>query len=183
MKHIAFKSLMFGTVLAVSLSACDENSWNDEYLEGFETPTITKKETVAYTMTVKDIQRMANMPANKKIAADSGLTAQLEAVAVNGYFTEKITPELFFFSFLDSLSGVKGSIIYWLSEKSTLQLSFPTSDALPSQMSGIQNGLKYTVTEADYQSVWESDKDFVEAFAPSKPASKYFLGGSYYVQH
>lgn len=173
MKHIAFKSLMFGTVLAVSLSACDENSWNDEYLEGFETPTITKKETVAYTMTVKDIQRMANMPANKKIAADSGLTAQLEAVAVNGYFTEKITPELFAPAWLDSLSGVKGSIIYWLSEKSTLQLSFPTSDALPSQMSGIQNGLKYTVTEADYQSVWESDKDFVEAFAPSKPASKY----------
>ena len=45
MKHIAIKSLMLGAALVASLSACDENAWNDEYLDGFETPTITKKET------------------------------------------------------------------------------------------------------------------------------------------
>ncbi|MDE5554612.1 MAG: hypothetical protein K2J10_05455, partial [Muribaculaceae bacterium] len=173
MKHIAFKSLMLGAALATTLTACDENSWNDEYLDGFDTPTITKKETVAYTMTAADIKKMANMTANLKLAAERGESAELAAVAANGFFTSKITPEAYAPAWLDSLSAVKGSIVYWLSEKSTLQLSFPTSDALPAELSGIQNGLQYTVTEADYQSVWNSETDFVEAFAPSKPASKY----------
>ncbi|MDE6368626.1 MAG: hypothetical protein K2K94_05250, partial [Muribaculaceae bacterium] len=173
MKHIAFKSLMLGATLATTLTACDENSWNDEYLDGFDTPTITKKETVAYTMTAADIKKLANMPANIKLAAERGESAELAAVAANGFFTSKVTPEAYAPAWLDSLSAVKGSIVYWLSEKSTLQLSFPTSDALPAELSGIQNGLQYTVTEADYQSVWNSETDFVEAFAPSKPASKY----------
>ncbi len=164
---------MLGAALATTLTACDENSWNDEYLDGFETPTITKKETVAYTMTAADIKKMANMTANLKLAAERGESAELAAVAANGFFTSKITPEAYAPAWLDSLSGVKGSIVFWLSEKSTLQLSFPTSDALPAELSGIQNGVQYTVSEADYQSVWDSETDFVEAFAPSKPASKY----------
>ena len=164
---------MLGAAIAATLTSCDENSWNDEYLDGFETPTITKQETVAYTMTAADIKKMANMPANMKLAAERGESAALAAVAANGFFTSEITPEAYAPAWLDSLSGVKGSIIYWLSEKSTLKLSYPTSDALPAELSGIQNGVQYTVSESDYQTVWNSETDFVEAFAPSKPASKF----------
>lgn len=167
---------MLGAALAATLTACDENSWNDEYLEGFDTPTITKKETVAYTMTAADIKKMAGMAANIKLAAERGESEALAAVAANGYFTADITPEAYAPAWLDSLSGVKGSIVYWLSEKSTLQLSFPTSDALPAELAGIPAGQQYTVSEADYQSVWDSETDFVEAFTPSKPASKFLAG-------
>ena len=176
MKHIAFKSLMIGAALATTLSACDENSWNDEYLDGFETPTITKKETVVYTMTAADIKKMAGMPANIAIARERGEVAQLESVAANGFFTADITPEYYAPAWLDSLSGVKGSFNYYLSEKSTIQLNFPTSDALPAELTGIQNGVQYTVSEADYQTLWGSETDFAEAFAPSKPAAKAIPG-------
>lgn len=176
MKHIAFKSLMIGAALATTLSACDENSWNDEYLEGFDAPTITKKETVVYTMTAADIKKMAGMPANKAIARERGEVAQLESVGANGFFTAEITPEYYAPAWLDSLSGVKGSFNYYLSEKSTIQLNFPTSDALPAELTGIQSGVQYTVSEADYQTVWGSETDFVEAFAPSKPAAKAIPG-------
>lgn len=176
MKHIAIKSLMLGAALVTTLSACDENAWNDEYLDGFETPTITKKETVEYTMTAADIKRVANMPANKALARERGESALLEAVGQNGFFTSEITPEYYAPAWLDSISGVKGSIIYWLSEKSTLKLSFPTSDALPVELTGIQDGENITISEEQYQEVWGSETDFAEAFAPSKPASKAIPG-------
>lgn len=167
---------MLGAALVTTLSACDENAWNDEYLDGFETPTITKKETVEYTMTAADIKRVANMPANKALARERGESALLEAVGQNGFFTAEITPEYYAPAWLDSISGVKGSIIYWLSEKSTLKLSFPTSDALPAELTGIQDGENITISEEQYQEVWGSETDFAEAFAPSKPASKAIPG-------
>lgn len=167
---------MLGAALVTTLSACDENAWNDEYLDGFETPTITKKETVEYTMTAADIKRVANMPANKALARERGESALLEAVGQNGFFTSEITPEYYAPAWLDSISGVKGSIIYWLSEKSTLKLSFPTSDALPAELTGIQDGENITISEEQYQEVWGSETDFAEAFAPSKPASKAIPG-------
>lgn len=173
MKHIATKSLMFGAALATALCSCDENSWNDEYLDGFEKPTINKTEIVSYSLTTADIKKIANMPANKKLANERGEAALLKAVGENGFFTAQITPEAYAPAWLDSLSGVKGSIVSTLSEKSTLKLSYPTSDALPAELTGIQSAATLTVSEADYQTVWDSETDFVEAFTPSKPASKF----------
>ena len=129
-----------------------------------------------YTLTAADIKKIATMPANKTLARERGESAQLEAVAANGFFTAEITPEHYAPAWLDSISGVKGSIIYWLSEKSTLKLSFPTSDALPVELTGIQNGENVTISEAQYQEVWGSETDFAEAFAPSKPAAKAIPG-------
>lgn len=172
MKHIAIKGLLFGGVLATTLCACDENAWNDEYLDGFEEPTITKTETVNYTMTSSDIKKMANMPANKTLARERGESDLLKAVGQQGFFTAQITPEAYAPAWLDSLSGVKGSIVYYLSEKSTLKLSFPTSDALPAELSGIQSAEDITIDEAQYQTVWGSETDYINAFSPSKPAAK-----------
>ncbi len=176
MKHIAFKSLLLGALIVPTLCGCDENAWNDEHLEGFEKPTITKKETVSYTMTADDIMKVANMPANISLARERGESALLEAVGVNGYFTAEVTPEAYAPAWLDSLSGVKGSIIYYLSEKSTLQLNFPTSDALPAELTGIQNSDNIEIEEYQYQDVWGSTTDFINAFAPSKPAAKAIPG-------
>lgn len=163
---------MLGATVA-TLCACDENSWNDEYLDGFEKPTYTKIETVSYDMTAADVKKLANMPANKAIARQEGETALLEAVAANGFFTAEITPEKYAPAWLDSLSAVKGSPVYYLSEKSTLKLNYPTSDALPEELTGIQNALTVEISDEQYQEVWGSTTDYVNAFAPSKPASKF----------
>lgn len=163
---------MLGAAVA-TLCACDENSWNDEYLDGFEKPTYTKIETVSYDMTAADVKKLANMPANKAIAREKGETALLEAVAANGFFTAEITPEKYAPAWLDSLSAVKGSPVYYLSEKSTLKLNYPTSDALPEELTGIQNALTVEISDEQYQEVWGSTTDYVNAFAPSKPASKF----------
>lgn len=172
MKHIAIKGLLIGGTIATSLCACDENAWNDEYLDGFEKPTITKTETVSYTLTSADIKKIATLSANKALARERGESALLEAVGKQGFFTSQITPEAYAPAWLDSLSAVKGSIVYYLSEKSTLKLSFPTSDALPAELTGIQDAENITVDEAQYQEVWGSETDYINAFSPSKPASK-----------
>ena len=174
--HNVFKGLLLGGALVVSLGACNENSWNDEYLDGFEKPSLDKTETVSYTLTAADIKKIAQLSANKKIAAERGESALLEAVGNQGFFTAQITPEIYAPAWLDSLAGVKGSIVYYLSQKSTLQLSFPTSDALPAELTGISSATEVTIGEAQYQTVWDSETDFIEAFAPSKPAAKSLPG-------
>jgi len=176
MKHIAIKSLILGAAFASSLCACDENSWNDEYLDGFEKPTITKKETVSYSLTSADITRIANMPANQAIARQRGESALLDAVGKNGFFTALISPEYYAPAWLDSISALKTSPIFYLSEKSTLKLNYPTSDDLPAELTGIQSATTVTISDEQYQEVWGSETDYVEAFAPSKPANKYIPG-------
>lgn len=173
MKHISIKSVLLGASIATALCACDENSWNDEYLEGFEKPTISITETAEYTMTASDVAKLANLSANKTLARERGESELLARVGQQGYFTADLTPEAYAPAWLDSLSAIKGSPVYYLSEKSTLKLSYPTSDALPAELTGIQNAAKVTISEAQYQQVWNSETDFVEAFSPSKPASKF----------
>lgn len=165
--------MICGAALALTLVACDENAWNDEYLKGFEEPVITKKETVVYDMTSSDIKKLVNLTANKALAEQRGESAALAAVGENGFFTAEITPEHYAPAWLDSLSGVKGSPVYYLSEKSTLKLNFPTSDALPEELTAIQTASNITVGELQYQDVWGSETDYVEAFTPSKPAAKF----------
>lgn len=173
MKHIAFKSLLLGASLATVLCACDENSWNDEHLNGFEKPTIEPKEIVTYDMTSSDVKKLAGLSTNKALARERGESALLEQVAQLGYFTPEIDPQYYGPAWLDSLAGVKGSPVYYLSVRSTLKLNYPTSDALPAELSGITGAPTMKVSEAQYQSVWESETDFVEAFSPLKPAAKF----------
>ena len=95
MKHIAIKGLLLGGVFATAMCACDENSWNDEYLDGFEQPTITKTETVSYTLTAADIAQIAQLSTNKVLARQRGESALLAEVGKQGFFTARTTPEAY----------------------------------------------------------------------------------------
>lgn len=172
MKSTAIKSLLIACA-AVAVTSCDENSWNDEYLKGFEEPTATDVETVEYTLTSSEVIKIAKMKANIDIAIERGELDQLAGVAAQGYFTEQITPEVYAPAYLDSLATVMGSPIFYLDERSTLKLSYPTSVGLPAELAKIPAAERLTLEEADYQAVWGSETDFTEAFAPSKPASAF----------
>ena len=172
MKSTAIKSLLIACA-AVAVTSCDENSWNDEYLKGFEEPKITDVETVEYTLTSAEVIKIAKMKANIAIATERGELDLLAGVAAQGYFTEQITPEIYAPAYLDSIATVMGSPIFYLDDRSTLKLSFPTSIGLPAELSKIPAAERLTLDEADYQAAWGSETDFTEAFAPSKPASAF----------
>ncbi len=86
MKSTAIKSLLIACA-AVAVTSCDENSWNDEYLKGFEEPKITDVETVEYTLTSAEVIKIAKMKANIAIATERGELDLLAGVAAQGYFT------------------------------------------------------------------------------------------------
>lgn len=172
MNSTTIKSLLIACA-AVAVSSCDENSWNDEYLNGFEKPTPTEVQTVEHTLTSAEVTKIAKMQANIDIAIERGELDRLAAVAAQGYFTEQITPEIYAPAYLDSIASLSSSPIFYLDNRSTLKLSYPTSIGLPAELVNIQSAMRFTLDEADYQAVWGSDTDFAEAFAPSKPASAY----------
>ena len=153
MKSTAIKSLLIACA-AVAVTSCDENSWNDEYLKGFEEPTATDVETVEYTLTSAEVIKIAKMKANIDIAIERGELDQLAGVAAQGYFTEQITPEVYAPAYLDSLATVMGSPIFYLDERSTLKLSYPTSVGLPAELAKIPAAERLTLEEAAYQAVW-----------------------------
>lgn len=180
MKYNIFKNLLLGAALVASLSSCDENSWNKDYLEGFEEYEATNVQTVEMTIPTADYARIARLSKNIAIAknldsqnggGDTYLTA-LAAVA-NGYFSELAPASTYAPAYLDSLTSVNAGPLIGLSNSSFMKLTYETSANSPEIVAGVCSSKSYTVTEADYQTVWDSETDYVEAFAPSKKASVY----------
>ena len=55
----------------LALAACDYNSWNEDYLDGFETPDNTDVKTVEYTLTAADYAAVAANKTNAALAGDA----------------------------------------------------------------------------------------------------------------
>ena len=95
MKYNIFKNLLLGASVVAAMTACDENSWNKDYLDGFEENEITDVRTVELELQATDYAKIAKLNDNiliaKKLDAQNGggdtYINALAAVA-NGYFTE-----------------------------------------------------------------------------------------------
>ncbi len=160
------------TMVAASVSACDENAWNDEHLDGFEEPSITVKKQVSDTLTSAQVKTLANMKANIALAESKGQLEELKAVAASGVFNSVITPEEYAPAYLDSIAGSTKSKIYYLEKNSTLKLYYPTTDGMPDELALIPGAQRYTVNEDNYKDVWGGE-DWTDAFTPSKEPSKF----------
>lgn len=161
-----FNRLLVLAVTGVALTACEENSWNDK-LDGFEVPEKDQSETVNFTMAAVDYAQLANLSANKTLAGDAKADA-LKAVGTQGYFTPEITAE----EYLPAFLGQPTFPYFSLPEGSAVKVTYRTTEGQPEQVKGVLAAEKYTVSEADYQTVWGSDEDYTEAFTPSKPAAR-----------
>lgn len=156
------------TIALAALSSCGENYWNDHELDGFKVPGITDVKTVDYTLTAADYATLASNSTNKALAGDA-LAQQLKAVGTQGYFTERIQAR----EYVPALLSDPSFPYFTLTDGSAIKLTYRTSTGLPEDVSLAAAAETYVVTDEDYQAVWESSTDYVDAFAPSKAASKF----------
>ncbi|MDE6652755.1 MAG: hypothetical protein K2K08_10210 [Paramuribaculum sp.] len=165
MKHYIYNALAACGCIA-ALTACDENSWNDNELKGFEVPEITDVQTVEYTLTEADYAAIASNSTNKKLAGEN--TAALSAVGTKQCFSELIPAKDYVPAFLASTSFP----YFTLSNGSYIKLTYNTQVGAPAEVTEIEAAAKYIVSDNEYQEVWGSENDYVAAFAPSHTAEK-----------
>lgn len=163
-----FFSLMAAAAVSATLNGCDDNAWNDK-LDGFkdkENEPLTEVQTIEYTMTDADYASVSSNSANQTLAGEE-LKNALANVGKQKCFSEQIPAE-------DYAPAILASKYYYLDNGSAVNLTFRQSSGLPAYLADAAAAELYTVTEDDYKSsVWESDEDFVNGFAPMKPASRY----------
>ena len=165
MKQYIVKPLIAAAAV-LALAACDDNSWNEDYLDGFTTPDNTDVQTVEYTLTDADYAAIASNSTNKALAGDE-LAAGLANVGKLHRFTDKITAEDYLPAFLASTSFSYFS----LSDGSAVKVTYNVADALPEELELLNAATSYTLTTEDYQAIYESDENYAEALAPSHTAA------------
>lgn len=169
MKTNILKTFLAGACL-VALASCDDNSWNDEYLNGFdgEAP-ITDVQTIEYTLTDNDYANIAGNSTNKAlVAGDSIRNAALKAVGTQHYFTELISAREFVPAFLSDPDFT----YFTLSAGSAVKLTYNVATNLPEEVYTVPTATQYEVSTEDYQYVWGSEDDYVNSFTPNVTASK-----------
>lgn len=152
------------------MTGCDENAWND-HLDGFDSNfNPTQVETINYTLTDEDYVAIANNSTNKRIAKEAGNSKALENLSKNLYFTDKITAQEYVPAFLASTN----SQFYTLSNGSAIKVTYKMAVGLPEEVTEAVGATEVRVRDDFYKAnVWESDENYISAFAPDKPASKF----------
>lgn len=158
--------------LALVLSSCDENAWNDK-LDGFvEPPADSKVVTITYTLSAADYASIASNSSNKAIASAAGEAevAALAAVGTNCSFASEADARKYIPAFLSNSSFPYFS----LNNESSIKVTYNLSTNQPQTVLSVNkpgNVLTYRLNEADYQTVWGSEEDYITGFAPIVPAA------------
>lgn len=165
-----FKSLLMLAV-AGTMTACDENAWND-HLDGFEDKNdepISVNKAIDYTLTDADYVAIAGNSSNVAMAGDE-LKSALAAVGTQHAFSAEIPAAQYVPAFLGSSSFP----YFTLTKGSSVKLTYNVAGDVPAAVKETPKAELYTITSDEYQQyVWESDDNFIDAFSPSKPASRY----------
>ncbi len=169
--NIASKYSILAAGVLLALTSCDENDWNDK-LDGFEVPpAYSKTETVLYTLTTADYKTIATSSANKEIAEKKGeaAVAALAAVESNCAFASEEDAR----AYIPALLANTSFPYFALNNGSSVKVTYNLATNQPEEVLAINkagNVLTYRLKEADYQTAWGSDEDFIQAFAPMTPA-------------
>lgn len=165
MKKNILKSLFVGLSL-LAFASCDLNSWNND-LDGFiGDPAAKDVKTIEYTLTDADYANLAANTTNIALAGDN--IAKLKAVGTSHCFNSVITAR----DYVPAFFSDPDFAYFALSNGSAIKLTYNVAVNQPAAATAIEGATQYEVTESDYQTVWGSDEDFINSFAPSKPASK-----------
>ncbi|MBO5054699.1 MAG: hypothetical protein J6C44_10790 [Muribaculaceae bacterium] len=174
MKTKIYISSLVAMAMAVSMSSCDDNAWNN-HLDGFEEENdkpISNVQTLEYTLTDADYAAIASNATNKALAGDE-LKAALASVGTRHAFSEEIPAAQYVPAFLASTSFP----YFTATDGSSVKLTYNISTGVPAEVKAAANAQTYTITEDDYQDyVWGSTEDYIDAFAPSKNPGRILPG-------
>lgn len=164
--------------MIVAMTGCSENAWNDE-LDGFKdlvngegTYTATDIQTINYTLTDADYEAVAKLSANKALATTDEEAKALAAIGTNHCFSEAAPAS----KYMPAWFADTSSPFFTLSDKSAIKLTYNESVGMPAEISALASAKQYDLTTDDYVSVWGSDDNFINGFAPSKQPSRYIPG-------
>lgn len=171
MKTKAYIRLTLAAAVALGTAACDENSWND-HLDGFDKiddAPVTDVQSIDYTLTPADYTAIASNATNTALAGTEGKDA-LAAVGTKKMFSADAPASLYVPAFLSSTSFP----YFTLNEGSAVKVTYTQALATAQTALDATGAQMLTVPGEFYaESVWESDEDYIDAFAPSKPAATY----------
>ncbi len=166
------------SAMIVAMTGCGENAWNDD-LDGFKdlvnsegTITATDVQTINYTLTDADYEAIAKLAANKALATTDEESKALAAVGTNHCFSEAAPAS----KYVPAWFAATSSPFFTLSDKSAIKLTYNESVGMPAEVSALQSAVQYDLTTEDYISVWGSDDNFINGFAPSKQPSRSIPG-------
>lgn len=170
MKIKIYSKALLALALAATVTACDENAWND-HLDGFKDlndAPIANKQSLKYTLADAEYKTIADMDANKAIAGNEGAEA-LAAVGTLKRFSAEAPAATYLPAFLSSTSFP----YFTLTEGSTIELTYNMAQEEPEDFVAAQTVQTFKVTDDMYaDDVWGSE-NYVNAFAPSMPAADY----------
>lgn len=160
-------TLLHATVALLLLAGCED--YNDR-LDGYTgeyTPTDVK--TLSYTLTDADYGKIAKNSTNKNIALakspeDSVVYKALEKVTNNKYLTDVIDGHTFIPAFLAELYPTAD-------DKSAVKVTYKHLVGEPEYLTELGTAGSYTVSDKDYNSVWNS-KGVNASFLTPKTISK-----------
>lgn len=142
------KILFISTALLASLTACED--YNDQFNIGSQISDV--KNGVAIQLAASDYAAIANNETNKELALSKDpengtYVAALEAIGKNRYFADKTQAEWFLPAFINEKypqadAGSRFSVSYNMYREPSGYLA------------DFQNLTEYTLTTADYRSVW-----------------------------
>lgn len=176
MKTVKIQSylrLAVAAALSAGACACSENSWNND-LDGFkelEDQPMEDVQTVEYTLTDANYGTIAGLADNKALAGEDGAAA-LAAVGSKKCFTPEAPAATYVPAFLASTNFP----YFTLTEGSAVKLTFNQSTEADPVVAEASAPQRLTVPDEFYmESVWESEDDYINAFAPSRPAADYLV--------
>ncbi len=128
-----------------------------------EKSKFTNMQSLAYTLTQADYKTIASNNTNKALAAQEDEEDDLAELGDNGYFTSVITAAKYLPAFLETKW-------YTVDDKSRVTVTYNKQTEPEEYVSKVAEAEEYTLTNEDYESVWNDDTDY---FTPTKPAKSY----------
>ncbi len=170
MKTSSYIHILAAASAALALGACSENSWNDRLdgFEEFENQPITEVKTVEYALTDENYTQIAGDQANKTLAGADKAAALAQVGSLKRFSTE-IPASEYALAFLNSTAFP----YFTLNDGSAVRLTYNMAENEPAELTAAANAITYEISDQEYiDEVWGED-NYINAFAPSKPASKY----------
>ncbi len=157
------KSLLSVAAVALMCLGCESGYYNENYLDGYEKiDQITDVQTIELTLEADHYAAIAKNSDNKDIAQEDGedTVAALNAIGKNKYFATADEAAMFIPAYLNQLYPT-------YDDGSVALVTYTTAVDVPADVVAMNAATEYTLSEADYQTIWESETEFVSALTPA----------------